>query len=137
MPMKNKMKNKIMYRAVVLSIIFLLITPLKINARHDYPERYYQEKWCQAVGGQAEVILPDRTRCDCLTETHAIEFDFGSNWAEAIGQSLYYSLQTGRRAGIVLIIETPEERRFWIRLNTTINHFNLPIDAWSMGEGAY
>ena len=26
---------------------------------------------------QAEVVLPDSPRCDCLTKTHAIEFDFG------------------------------------------------------------
>ena len=38
------------------------------------------------------MVLPDGTRCDCLTDTHAIEFDFGSNWAEAIGQSAHYKL---------------------------------------------
>ena len=27
--------------------------------------------------GQVEVMLPDGTRCDCVTDTHAIEFDFG------------------------------------------------------------
>jgi len=29
--------------------------------------------------------LPDKTRIDCLTTTHAVEHDFGSKWAEAIG----------------------------------------------------
>ncbi len=24
------------------------------------------------------------TRCDCLTDTHAIEFDFGDHWSEAV-----------------------------------------------------
>jgi hypothetical protein len=43
------------------------------------------------------VVLPDGTRCDCLTDTHAIEFDFGNKWAEAIGQSAYYALQTGKK----------------------------------------
>jgi len=38
--------------------------------------------------------MPDRTRCDCLAKTHAIEFDFGSKWAESLGQSMYYSIQT-------------------------------------------
>jgi len=65
----------------------------------------YQEKWCTEHGGQVEVVLPDRTRCDCLTETHAIEFDFGKKWAEAIGQALYYAIQTGKKPGIVLILE--------------------------------
>jgi hypothetical protein len=65
----------------------------------------YQERWCREQGGQIEVVLSDRTCCDCVTDTHAIEFDFGIKWAEAIGQSAYYSLQAEKRAGIVLILE--------------------------------
>ena len=64
----------------------------------------------------------------------AIEFDFGSGWAEAIGQSAYYSLQTEKRAGIDLIFETVKDRKYWIRLNTTIEHFKLPIDTWIVEE---
>ena len=82
-------------------------------------------------------LLPDRTRCDCVTDTHAIEFDFGSGWAAAIGQSAYYSIHTRKKAGIVLILETMKDRKYWIRLNTTIEHFNLPIDIWSIGDAAY
>lgn len=33
----------------------------------------------EAHHGQIEVILQDGTRSDCLTETHAIEFDFGGS----------------------------------------------------------
>jgi hypothetical protein len=51
------------------------------------------------------VALPDGTRCDCVTDTNAIEFDFGNNLAEAVGQSSYYSIQAKKRAGIVLILE--------------------------------
>ncbi len=83
------------------------------------------------------MVLPDRTRCDCVTDTHAIEFDFGNNWAEAIGQSSYYSIQSKKRAGIVLILENMKDRKYWIRLNTTIHHFNLPIDIWSVGKAAF
>jgi len=57
-----------------------------------------------------EVVLPDKTRCDCLTETHAIEFDFGSKWAEAIGQALYYAIHANKRAGIVLVLEKKDYR---------------------------
>jgi hypothetical protein len=55
--------------------------------KREHPEKWYQEKWCRQQGGQIEVVLPDKTRCDCVTDTHAIEFDFGNGWAEAIGQS--------------------------------------------------
>ena len=75
------------------------------------------------------MVLPDRTRCDCLTDENAVEFDFGTKWAEAIGQALYYSIQTGKRAGVVLILEKPTDRKYWIRLNSVIQHFGLPIDT--------
>lgn len=110
----------------------LLLLPASAHAGHLHPEKWYQEKWCAEQGGRAEVVLADKTRADCITDIHAVEHDFGPKWAEAIGQALYYSLQTGKRAGVVLILEKPEDRKYWIRLNSTIQHFNLPIDAWEM-----
>ena len=121
--------------AAIFILIFLL--PSMLLAKRDHPERWYQVQWCEAHKGQIEVVLPDGTRCDCLTDTHAIEFDFGSNWAEAIGQSAYYGLQTGKKAGIVLVLETVKDRKYWIRLNTTTEHFGLPIDTWNVGDAAY
>jgi hypothetical protein len=53
-------------------------------AKREHPEKWYQEQWCREQGGQIEVVLPDRTRCDCLADKYAIEFEFGSNWDEAI-----------------------------------------------------
>ena len=38
------------------------------------------------------MTMPDGTRCDILTDTHAIEVDFADKWAEAIGQSLNYAM---------------------------------------------
>jgi hypothetical protein len=102
------------------------------SAARMHPESWYQRQWCREHQGQVEYLLPDKTRCDCLTETLAVEFDFGPKWAEAIGQALYYSLQTGKRAGIVLILEKETDYKYWLRLNTTIQHFQLPIDTWMM-----
>ena len=72
-----------------------------------------------------------------MTDTHAIEFDFGNNWAEAVGQSSYYSIQTKKKAGIVLILETVNDRKYWLRLHKTVEQFNLPIDTWNVGEAAF
>ena len=119
-----------MKKSIPILIIVILAFSIPAHAKRLHPEKWYQSQWCQAQNGQTEVVLSDKTRCDCLTETHAVEFDFGNKWAEAIGQSLYYSLQTGKKAGIVLIIERLRDRKYWIRLNTTIDYFGLPIDAW-------
>jgi hypothetical protein len=49
----------------------------------------------------------------------------------------FLALQTEKKAGIVLILETMKDRKYWIRLNITIEHFNLPIDTWNIGNAAY
>jgi hypothetical protein len=116
-------------KKIPLILVFIVLFPSLLLAKREHPEKWYQELWCKAHKGQVEMVLPDSTRCDCLTDTHAIEFDFGSKWAEAVGQSSYYALQTGKKPGIVLILEAMKDRKYWIRLNTTIEHFNLPIDT--------
>ena len=121
---------------IVPKLIIIFIFPSLLFAKREHPEKWYQAKWCEEQKGKVEVAFSDGTSCDCVTDTHAIEFDFGSNWAEAIGQSSYYSIQTGRKAGIVLILETMKDRKYWIRLNTTIQHYDLPIDTWNVGNAA-
>jgi hypothetical protein len=117
---------------VVFITIILVLIAAACSAGRKHNEAWYQNRWCEDKG-QVEFILPDNTRCDCLTPTHAVEVDFAEKFYEAIGQSLYYSLQTGKRAGIVLIVENISDRKYWIRLNTVIQHFDLPIDTWLIG----
>ncbi len=61
-----------------------------------------------------------------------MKFDFGSKWAESIGQALYYSIQTGKKPGIVLILEKESDYKYWIQLNTVIEHSDLNIRTWIM-----
>jgi len=82
----------------------------------DFSESHYVEQYCT---GQVEYVLHDRTRVDCLTGEHAIEIDWCSKWAEAIGQALYYSKVTGKKPKIVLICK-PEEQRFYYRVKTAV-----------------
>lgn len=118
----------------ILLAALLPTTIASASGPHLHPEKWYQDKWCAEHDGQSEVALPDQTRADCITATHAVEHDFGPKWAEAIGQALYYSLQTGKRAGIVLILEGPTDRKYWVRMNSTIQHFKLPIDTWEVSQ---
>ena len=62
------------------------------------------------------MTMPDGTRCDILTDTHAIEVDFADKWAEAIGQSLNYAMQTGKKAGILLVIKDRGDEKHLERL---------------------
>lgn len=51
--------------------------------------------------------------------------------------SFLHALQTWKKAGIVLILESIKDRKYWIRLITTIEYFNLSIDTWSIGNTSY
>ena len=57
-----------------------------------------------------EYVLPDKTRVDCLTATHAIEIDWAEKWAEGIGQALYYAKITGKAPAVALIVGEKDAR---------------------------
>ena len=76
---------------------------------HQHSESSYQHAWCSAHKGIEEYENQDKTRVDCLTEYHAVEFDYANKWAESIGQALHYQLMTGKKAMVVLILEEPEK----------------------------
>ncbi len=116
-----------------LTLLLLLLLPFIVIAKHIHPERYYQKVFADSLANaKVEVIAPDKTRCDILTEEYAIEVDFAKKWAEAIGQSLNYSIQFNKKAGIVLILENSKDYKYYIRLNTIIKHFNLKIKVWTI-----
>lgn len=50
------------------------------------------------------------TRVDCLTDVHAVEFDFCEKWAESIGQALHYGLMTNKKPMVVLILNNPNRQ---------------------------
>jgi len=112
---------------IVLPLLILFVT-ISASAARLNSERYYQEIAAKKYGGEAEVTMPDGTRCDIVTETHAIEVDFADKWGEAIGQSLNYGFQTSKRAGILLILESPDDNRHLLRVQSIIEHYGLLID---------
>jgi len=101
-----------MKKLLLMFLFILIVLALPIQAAHQYKEKDYQEVWCKQARGIIEYVLDDGARVDCLTDEYAIEFDFASKWAESVGQSLYYALQTGKKPGIVLILEKESDRRF-------------------------
>ena len=70
--------------------------------------------------------LPNKTRVDCLTKEYAIEVDWAKKWAEGVGQSLYYSHMTNKKAAIALITSS-KDKRFIKRVEKIANKFNIRI----------
>ncbi len=113
-------------------IIILCLIPIFAYGKRKNPESYYQEKFCTSLGGLSEIVLVDKTRCDCLTQAFVFEVDFADKFYEAIGQALYYSIITGRKPAILLIIENKKDLKYWTRLNDVIKYHELPIKAWKL-----
>ena len=122
-----------------LALLVLLATCSLLQAKRLHPESHYQQYYANLVGGGTEKVLKDRTRCDIVTDTHAIEVDFADKWAEAIGQSLSYGLNLNLKHAIVLIMEQENDERHFIRINTIIDHYQLNIEVFPIrvfkGEG--
>ena len=105
-------------------LIFMVLCTTTAQSRHKMLERDYVAQHC---AGQTEFILPDHTRIDCLTDEYAIEFDFASKWAEALGQSLHYARMTGRAPAIYLILESGQDIRFVDRLRPLCDAYGIEL----------
>lgn len=90
-------------------------------------EKDYQIPWCAEHNGELEVVLDDGARVDCLTAIHAVEFDFAHKWAESIGQSLYYAIKTGKKPGVVLIMDTKTDKRYFARLKEVARRHGITV----------
>jgi len=124
-----------------ITFTFFIIT---LFANAYAAEKDYQIPWCEAQGGiwkGYQVTIRDRYTdkvegfVDCLTAEHAIEVDFDYKWKEAPTQARWYAMNTGKRAGILLIItynKNGVQNSGYKKLTDYINHYGLPIDVWTV-----
>jgi hypothetical protein len=125
--MRKRNKIELIGLCVILVVCVLLVSVTASAAK--WHEKDYVADHCQ---GKVEYRLADSTRVDCLTSTHAIEYDFARKWAEAIGQALHYAAMTGKKPGIVLIVDpTVRGTRYLARLKSALDSIPcIKIDVW-------
>jgi hypothetical protein len=116
-----------------LNDVPLTSTPKKPKVEKK-SEAFHRDKICKKWNGTPEFTLDDGARVDCLTDQYAVEFDFSSKWAEAIGQSLYYSLKTGKKAGVVLIMNGNSSQAHLERLKDVVGHYRLDVKIWTINR---
>lgn len=66
-------------------------------------EMFYQVLVRDHMKGIQSYHLPSGKICDILNDELAIEVDYVRKWAESIGQSLQYAMESGKRPCIVFI----------------------------------
>lgn len=123
---KNYRPGLILLWLLIALLIGLHAEPA--SAAHKHTERWYQEQWC--TEGQMEYQLPDHTRVDCLTDTHAVEVDFAKKWYEGYTQARWYAIHTSRRAALLLIIEKETDLVYFHRAQTLATMTADHIDIW-------
>lgn len=112
---------------VLLVVTLCLLATTPAHAAHQYLEKQYQTQWCLSIGGVTEFVLDDKTRVDCLTAEYAIEVEFAPKKFEAIGQTLFYAIQTNRKPGILLIMEQKADQRHLDRLTVVASRYGIKI----------
>ena len=114
---------KKLFLSLLLYLFFLSSTYAIEN------EAFYSDKFCSEMSGKSEHVLKDLSRVDCLTDTHAYEFDWadGMKVYEAIGQSLYYASETGKDPGIYLLVRKKNSEKHIRKVKRVIETFELPI----------
>ena len=110
-----------------LALLALPLLPSLALAGHLFPERHYQQIWCDERGGQMEVRT-NGVRVDCLTDTQAVEHDFAQKYRDGIIQALEYAAYTGKRAVLVLICEKQTDERYVKRARIVRDFYRLPVD---------
>ena len=105
--------------------LFMLIPTYHILAQISHSnETEYSDYIQYLIGGEREFNVPNG-RVDLVTDRYAFEIERAENWKEAIGQCLWYALQTNLKPGIILIRETREEYKYFQMLNTTLEFSEL------------
>lgn len=95
-------------------------------------EAFYRDQWARENGGETEVRLPDGTRCDIVTETHAIEVEWANKWYEGFGQALWYGFQLNKKPGVVLILRKKDDRKFLFRIQSLADHHGIELKVWTV-----
>ena len=131
-------------KRIILIISFILISGFALSAsafeygytstgfkyvKHQHSESSYQHAWCSMHKGIEEYENKDFTRVDCLTQYHAVEFDFANKWAESIGQALHYEYMTGKKGMVVLILENPQKQIVYFnRVKALSKKYNFDVE---------
>lgn len=95
-------------------------------------EPYWSERWCDRVGGEAEVVMDSGHRVDCIVGGYVVEAGFAKHYRADIGQALDYGEQTGSRPGLLLLVKDTKDREGAGRARAIIREYRLPIRVWQM-----
>jgi len=105
-------------------LLFLLSAIPGFAQKQKMSEADYSDKIQTLIGGQREFSVTSG-RVDILTSKYAIEVEWANKWKDAIGQSLWYGVQTNKKPVIILIMRREKDYKYVLQLNSTLMDANL------------
>ena len=117
---------------IFLSLLLLLVSSIQAQG---VTESSFLPAIQQRLGGSTEVRCYGG-RADLVNDTYAIEVEFAHKWKNSIGQSLWYGLQLDRQPGIVIIMQSLNDRKYGIQLQSALDYAGLTehIKVWFWPE---
>ena len=116
----------------------------------DISDKLLVQRYCAGIVQQFR--MPDGTRADCISDTHAIEVEKSGLWFQALGYALWTrdiaeaenpaalrpqseQIHYRRKAGIVLVCLRPKEEgelctEHYAHLRRVIEEYHLPVTIW-------
>lgn len=139
-------KLRIIFLLIFMGTVFFLVKTKTTWLDSDLSkkpkkkhEAYYIAKLAKELGGKEEVKV-DGGRADIVTDNFAIEVEWASKWKSAIGQALWYGLETNRDAKIILLIkDIDKEYKYYTMLNSALRRgeIKMKTEAYDIKRGVY
>ena len=113
-------------------VLLLVLTPTPLLAEYPTEVEWQNNEanWSRYVADESsiEVRLWDDTRCDYVSDTHAIEIDWARKPYEAVGQAMYYSIVLDKEPGIILLVKNKAtDRKYVFRCQTICAKLNIKL----------
>jgi len=117
-------------RHIVFTILICLMVAVPASANIAK----YQKEWCAKHNGEINYKLGNNSIVDCITDTHAIDFETADKWNPAIRKSRSQSVNSGKTPGIVLILENSKDEKYLHQLRDVVEKRRLGIKIWTVGR---
>ena len=109
---------------LVNALLFLLVTYNSNCQISTYSEKEISDYIQSLIGGQREVSVKSG-RIDLVHNNVAFEIEWANNWKESIGQSLWYALQANIETGIILVLKSNKDYKYFLQLNSALQYAKL------------
>lgn len=107
-------------------VLILFVSNANAGTKHLHTERFYQEQDCKGI---LEFKFDDGTRADCLENEYVSEYDYAYKFYESVGQALYYSMKSGLKPRIVLIVDKKQYEKYIEKATPLCKRYGIKLDV--------